>query len=131
MTESDPIALVQQFYGLLGTGKLEEASEMMHEDGVIHEPVGLPYGGDYHGKAAPVELFTRMGSLFEIAPVGMPTFVGDGDVVVARMQARFTSRATGKSADMSLVEVSTVRDGRLAELDAYYKDPSALAKLVD
>jgi hypothetical protein len=31
---------------------------------------------------------------------------------------------------MSLVEVYTVRNGLIVELDVYYKDPSAVAKLL-
>lgn len=32
---------------------------------------------------------------------------------------------------MSLVEVYTVRDGLIVELDVYYKDPSAVAALLE
>jgi ketosteroid isomerase-like protein len=42
----------------------------------------------------------------------------------------FTARVSGKSVEMSLVEVYTVRDGRIAALDVYYKNPSAVAALL-
>jgi hypothetical protein len=42
----------------------------------------------------------------------------------------FTSRASGKSVEMRLVEVYTVRNGLIVELDVYYKDPSAVAALL-
>jgi hypothetical protein len=32
---------------------------------------------------------------------------------------------------MSLVEIYAVRDGLIAELDVYYKDPSAVTALLD
>jgi ketosteroid isomerase-like protein len=42
----------------------------------------------------------------------------------------FTARASGKGVEMALVEVYTVRDGLIVELDVYYKDPSAVAALL-
>jgi ketosteroid isomerase-like protein len=55
--------------------------------------------------------------------------LGD-DVVAARFRLRFISRASGESVEMGLVEIYTVRDGRIAELDVYYKDPAAVAAIL-
>jgi uncharacterized protein len=44
-----------------------------------------------------------------------------------RTRMKFTSRGSGRSAEVGLVEIYTVRDGLIAELDVYYKDPSAVA----
>jgi ketosteroid isomerase-like protein len=50
--------------------------------------------------------------------------------VAARFRLTFISRASGKSVQTRLVEIYTVRGGRIAELDVYYKDPSAVAALL-
>lgn len=40
------------------------------------------------------------------------------------------TRASGKSVEMGVAEIYTVRDGMIAELDVYYKDPAAVAALL-
>jgi hypothetical protein len=50
--------------------------------------------------------------------------------VAMRYRLTFTARAFGRSVQMGLVEIYTVPDGLIVELDVYYKDPSAVAALL-
>jgi hypothetical protein len=56
-------------------------------------------------------------------------FFDAGDFVVVKATGRFTSHASGQSAVTELVELFTVRDGKLIDMDIYYKDPGAVAAL--
>jgi ketosteroid isomerase-like protein len=50
--------------------------------------------------------------------------------VIHHVVMRFTSRVTGESVDMPIVEMTHIRDGKLVEVDVYYKTPSQIAELV-
>jgi uncharacterized protein len=55
--------------------------------------------------------------------------LGD-NAVAAGFLLTFTSRASGKSVELGLVEIYTVRDGQITELDVYNKDPAAVTALL-
>jgi ketosteroid isomerase-like protein len=128
-TSGTAAAIVRQFYELLGAGKFEEASQFLHEDLVVHESPALPYGGDYHGKAGFAELGARLTEGFDAAPTGAVDYIDAGDKVIVRIPSRFTWRATGQSVEMNVVEVATLQNGQIVDLDVYYKDPGALSAL--
>ncbi len=128
-TSGTSAAIVRQFYALLGEGKFEEASQFLNDDLVVHESPALPYGGDYHGKAGFAELGARLTEGFDAAPIGDVDYLDAGEKVIVRIPSRFTWRATGQSVEMNVVEVATVRNGQIVDLDVYYKDPGALTAL--
>jgi ketosteroid isomerase-like protein len=122
--------IVRRFYTLLGEGKVDEVLELLDDDAVVRESADLPYGGDYHGKTGFQELLARMMELVEPMNVTDIEYLEAGDKVVLRMRARFTGRVSGRSAETDIVEVVTVRDGKLLETDVYYRDPSGVAGVV-
>jgi hypothetical protein len=123
--------VVRRFYELLGHGDVDGATALMHPELVIHEPAGLPYGGEYHGPAGFREITAAMLEEFETEPLGEVTCLDSAGPIVVQLVGRFTSRATGRSANMDVVELFTVRDGQIVDLDVYYRDPGAVAALVD
>jgi ketosteroid isomerase-like protein len=113
-----------------GPGRgLDEASELVHDDFVVHEPPGLPYGGDYHGVQAFFELLHKIDTALELTPLSVE-HLEPGDTVLARTLLRFTSRASGQRMDIRLTNIFSLRDDRIAELDVYYEDPSAIGTLL-
>jgi uncharacterized protein len=121
---------VRRFMAATGAERLDERRSLLHDDFVVHEAGGLPFSGDYHGSQGFFELMTRMSDLLDLTPGPIATDALGDDAVAARFRLTFTSRASGKSVEMGLVEIYTVRDGRIAELDVYYKDPAAVAALL-
>jgi hypothetical protein len=53
-----------------------------------------------------------------------------GDCAVARMQLTFTNRSSGRVVIMPSVELYRTSDGKVTELDIYYKSTSAIADLL-
>ncbi len=51
-------------------------------------------------------------------------------MIVSRFRLTFTACASGRTTEMSLVELYRVSDGLIVELDVYYKDPSAVTALL-
>jgi uncharacterized protein len=129
-TAENSVATVRRFMAATGAERRDERRNLLHDDFVVHEAGGLPFSGDYHGSQGFFELLNRMNDVLELTVGPITTDpLGDG-AVAARFRLTFISRASGKSVEMGLVEIYTVRDGRIAELDVYYKDPAAVAALL-
>src|SRR4051794_7080984 len=124
-TATSAVATVRRFYDLVMSGDLDSASALLDDERlVIHEPAGLPYGGEFAGIAGWREVTEHEIALMEtelLSPIDFQP-VGE-DRVLMTVRVRFTSRATGRSAEIDVVEVLTVADGRLTVFDVYYKDP--------
>lgn len=128
MTES--VAVVSRFGAALGAKDMDAVRALLHQDFIVHEAGGLPYSGDYHGPQGFVDLLTTMNEKLELAPGPITRDRLDDDTVVSRVKLRFTARASGRSVEMTLVELYRVSRGLIVELDVYYKDPSAVAALL-
>jgi ketosteroid isomerase-like protein len=129
-TAKRTLATVRRFMAATGVERRNERRSLLHHDFVVHEAEGLPFSGDYHGSEGFFELLKRMNDVLELRAGPITTDPLGDDAVAARFQLTFTSRASGKSVEMGLVEIYTVRHGRIAELDVYYKDPAAVAALL-
>jgi ketosteroid isomerase-like protein len=124
------LAVVTRFGDAVSTGNLDEVRRLLDEDVVVHEAGGLPYSGDYHGPQGFIDLLTTMTEVFELTPGPIDRTPLDDDTVVCRFRLRFTVRGSGRSVEMNLVELYRVRQGRIVDLDVYYKDPSAVTDLL-
>jgi uncharacterized protein len=128
-TTQGAVDTVRQWYEFVLAGDLESAGAMMRDDFVLHEPPALPYGGEYHGVAGFFEIMGRINEQFETSLAAPVEYFDATDPVVIHLVGRFTSRATGEAVKMNVVELYYVRDGKIAELDVYYKDPGAIAAI--
>jgi uncharacterized protein len=121
---------VRQFMGAAGAERWHERCGLLHESFVVHETGGLPFSGDHQGSQGLFDLMQRMNDSLQLVagpitldPLGI-------DAVAARFRLTFISRASGDSVEMGIIEIYTLRDGQITELDVYYKDPSAVAALL-
>jgi ketosteroid isomerase-like protein len=124
------LPIVERFMNAIVEERLDDARGLLHDEFVAYEAGGVPYSGEYHGPQGFFDLLAKMteGMDFTLGPA--PQCLLAGNSVAVRSRVTFTSRASGDSVDMRLVEVYTVRDGLIVELDVYYKDPSAVAALL-
>jgi uncharacterized protein len=129
-TTEYPLATVGRFTQAIAGEKFDDARALLHHDLVVYEAGGLPYSGEYRSPDGFFELFGKMNQVMELTPGEAVQYLLAGDAVAIQGRLKFTSRASGKSVEMSLVEIYTVRDGLIVELDVYYKDPSAVAALL-
>jgi ketosteroid isomerase-like protein len=120
------IETVRTFYGLMAENRFAEASAYLSSDVLVRETTDLPFGGEYRGHAGNAELVGRMTALFDLAILKSEFFDG-GDTVTAKLRARFTPRQSGVPLELEIVELITVRAGKIVELDIYHKTPSAVA----
>jgi ketosteroid isomerase-like protein len=123
------VEVVTAFLAGLATD-LDAAVALLADDFVVDEPASLPFGG------------VRTG------PDGFRAVIGDltkgyrlrlsnqkvrdaGDVVVVTLDIDLTSRATGRSVSMPLVDLYAVEDGRITRLDVFYKDTHEVLAIND
>ena len=123
-------ATVNSFTQAVVEDRFDDGRSLLHDDFVVYEAGGVPYSGEYHGPDGFFELYGKMKQAMELTPGEAVQYFLGHDTVAIRGRLKFTSRASGKSVEMSLVEIYTVRDGLIVELDVYYKDPSAVAALL-
>lgn len=95
----------------------------------ISVPASLPYGGEYLGHRGFLALGEQFGKTWQVLDNGAGGYadLGDGRVV-AFYSPTFRSVQTGRTVSYEVVEILTVRDGRIAELRPYYSDTVALVE---
>ena len=124
------VAVVRSFMGAVGAEGRAQRSALLHEDCVVHEAGGLPFSGEYHGVTGFFELMEKIGMGLTLQPGAVTLQALGEEVVVARFPLGFSSLVSGVSVETNVVEFYTVRGGLIADLDVYYKDPSAVALLL-
>ena len=127
----DPQSIVDGFTTAIVEERFDDGRSLLHDDFVVYEAGGVPYSGEYRGPDGFFELLGKMNQAMELTPGEAVQYFLGHDTVAIRGRLKFTSRASGKSVEMSLVEIYTVREGLIVELDVYYKDPSAVAALLE
>ena len=118
--------------GAIGDGRLDDVRSLLHDEFVIHAAGGLPYSGDYHGRAEFLELLMKIYEVLELTPSPEMQYLVDDQQEKAVLYYRltFTARASGESVEMSVAELFSVRDGLIVELDVFYMNPSAVTALL-
>jgi hypothetical protein len=126
---TSPTALetVRRFNEHIGAGELEQAIALLDPAVVVHEPAGLPYGGAYRGHDGFRELCGHLAQ-FTAEPLGF-TYLDAGDVIAARLSARFTG-PSGATAQVEIVDLFYVRDGLIIKTEVFIDDPAAMATLL-
>jgi uncharacterized protein len=122
------VEVVRRFTSALVAGDVPACLELLHPENVFDEAAGLPFGGDYSGPEGFIRLLKDVSRLFEVK-LSEPAVSDAGDCVMVRLTGTFTSRATGRTLETPVVDLYTVRDGKVARVDVFYKDTSAMAAL--
>jgi ketosteroid isomerase-like protein len=122
----DNKAVLEAFLQAFLDGDLPRMGTYLADDVVLHEAAVLPYGGDHVGPQAFLGTMEAASSLFETEPLKWE-LMDAGDNVILHMLVRLTSRRTGGSFDIPVVEIFAFRDGKIIDDDVYYKDASLVA----
>jgi ketosteroid isomerase-like protein len=107
--------IVQGAYASFAQGDVPAALAAMDESIVWTEADGFPLAGTYVGPQAVLEgVFMRLGEIGdEFAPVP-DQYIAEGDTVVALGTYSWKHKSTGAPAQVKMVHVWTVADGKLA-----------------
>jgi len=103
MSQAD-VDVAEQFLKAFAGGDIEGVFALLHPEVVIDEGAGLPYAGEYVGAAGLQDLVGQIMTLMEMSLDSFQVSDG-GECAVARLQLTFTSRTSGKTVNMSAVEI--------------------------
>ena len=117
----------EEITAAFGAGDFATMLALFSPDCVVREAPGLPFGGEYVGRDGLQKLFATVGETFELSPTLLNVYEVSKSVVIAHTAMRITSRATGDSVDMPVLEIFTVRDGLVVEAAPFYWDTHRLA----
>ncbi len=127
---TDQVTLIDDMLEDFGKGNLPAVLKRFHPAFVLNPPEGVPYAGRRVGVEAFERWLIELGSLLELDKSDHEVLDG-GEKAVLLMQITFTSRATGRSTAMRVVEVYAFKDGLIGSIDVFYKDPKAVDDLFD
>lgn len=128
MSDQDQIniAMVKRLFASILEDDREAIKALLAPDVVVHEADSMPYGGSFHGHDGYFELLRKLDECW----IGLHArdwhyTAGDGDVA-ARCLLTGTSRISGKAIHQQIIELWTVRSGKLTEGRIFYFDTHAV-----
>ena len=95
---------------------------------ILHQSPDLPYGGDYRGHTGYREWADAMRSIFDRVDAQGPEFYEKGETVVVACELATRTRATGEEMKLPMVQIVTVRNGRITEFRPFYWNVPAYGK---
>jgi ketosteroid isomerase-like protein len=114
------------------TDRMAKALELLDENVLFRLSEAIPgHGGDWIGRDGFLNMCKAYSRVWEPAAGLEFEFLDAGDekVVILASYTR-TSRETGRSIPIKMVEVVTVRGGKITEFLAYYDDTSGMLEAI-
>jgi ketosteroid isomerase-like protein len=133
---SDNADVVGQVLAAVGRRDLDALMGLCHHDVVVREPRSLPHGGEHRGLDQVRDAAVRRAGTW--APYRLhddeasepELFASSDDHVVARWQLR-ASDAAGERVDVEAIDIYLLRDGRIVELETYYRDTASMVRFLE
>jgi ketosteroid isomerase-like protein len=121
-------AVLDAYYAALKAGDVAALRDVVAEDVVVTyhgRPGLLPWTGVWRGFDAYRDFLGRIGAALEILEVTPAARVADGARVIVLLDGRWRARATGRVVAARVVNIFTLRDGRVAGYEVFH-DTAAL-----
>jgi len=122
MSEQENVQVVQKVHQFILNRDPAGAMPLCTEDCVLVSPGPkdlLPWAGEYHGPQGFVQYWTTFGKALEMSDLELEGIIAQGDKVVVQGHHHGRVRATGKSYDLSWVQVWAFREGKIASMRHY------------
>lgn len=132
-TPSSPstgLAVVEELARRFQAGEFAAAFELYHPALRIEQPASLPHGGLYEGH----EGVRAMGALFGRfwdRTITNPRRMACGEGVVQITTQTWTAKTTGRSATVDVVELISLREGKVSEIRVFQQDTARLLATLD
>ena len=89
-------------------------------DVVLHQSPDLPFGGEYIGQERYRVWADAMSAIFDRVDAQNPEFFEQGETVVIVCTLVTRIRATGRELKLPMVQVVTVRSGKITDFRPFY-----------
>lgn len=131
--DGSAVAVLHRFYEAETTYLESESKdfavigETLHPDCVMHQPGSLPYAGQWRGHDGFERWMAAFSEVWSSLTVAEPMFFPSGpDVVFVRSTVKATARANGARSTWPLLQMITVKDGLILEIQPFYWDTAAV-----
>jgi ketosteroid isomerase-like protein len=127
----DILERLRAFYDGLVVGNLAPADRLFDFDNlVMHEPGGLPYGGDYRGKEGLLDGIAAINAVWKRIRFSDLRYSVGEDLAIVHFTMSAISRTTGKELSMPVCEVWRFRNGLVFDVSPFYWDTHAVRSLI-
>lgn len=123
----DAAAVVVELNRRFLAGDHERARSLLAPDLRIEQPASLPHGGTHHGHDGMAAMAARFAEHWT-REISQPRVLACGDTAVQVTTQTWTSRATGRSATVDVVELITVIGGLVREIRVFPHDTALLLR---
>lgn len=96
---------------------------------VLHVPVGLPFGGDYHGWQGYMDVLKAIGSFFSDIKAGPREFATADQKVIVMGTLTCRIARNGRPISFPLTDIWEFKDDKVVQITAFYYDTKAIADL--
>ena len=133
---SENADVVRRVFDSIRQQDLDGLLSLYHRDVVVREPASLPHGGVHRGhdqvRAAAICWSETWGPHRQNAELSLAPelFESTDDHVVARWRLRAHDHA-GEGVDVEAIDIYRLRDGKVLELETYYRDTAALVSFLE
>jgi len=134
---SDSVAVVREFYALLGRGDLPGVVELVGDEIDWQSPVTRTHPPEIrwsrlrHTRQDVAEFFKELGANVKPEGFELSVITAQDDRVVVEGQNRGTVRATGRTYEHQWVMAFTIRDGRIVRFRHYYDTADLIGAFQD
>jgi ketosteroid isomerase-like protein len=127
---SDAAEVVEELGRRFRAGDRDGARDLLDPDLRIQQPASLPHGGWHDGPGGMDAMGATFAEHWE-RTIGPAEVRACGDTAVQVTTQTWTSRATGRSATVDVVELFRVAGGRIVEIRVFQQDTHALLATLD
>ena len=126
-----PAEVFGELQQAFGAGDPDAIAAVLHPDFEIEQPASFPHGGRHAGLAGMGEMGRRFAEHWD-RTIADPVVHACGDDLVVQVTTQtWTSKVTGRSATVDVVELVTVADDRIREIRVFQQDTHALLATLD
>jgi uncharacterized protein len=119
------VEVVEELGRRFRAGDWDGGFELVHSTFRIQQPESLPHGGWHDGPEGMREMAASFGQYWT-RTIGEATLHGCGDWVVQITTQTWTSKETGRSATVDVVELFSFADGLIREIRVFQQDTHLL-----
>jgi ketosteroid isomerase-like protein len=119
---------IRASYVALNQGDVQAALDALHREAVWRESPELPGGDDFEGRAAIERFLEGFLEQWDVFQQRVESTVRRGERVLVNIQMTAVGRESGAEVSARYVHIWTMRDGRGAEVDAFYDAEKALCE---
>lgn len=124
----EKLDLMHKYIAHFATGDWEGACRTyVSDDFECVEPPALPQGGIFRGYDAPIVISRIYRDIWDIEILKLDYWDDpDRDELVSCYTIKWVSKVTGRSMTQPIVELNTIRDGKIRRMEVFHFDAAGL-----